>query len=111
MIATGIISYSVHVHCPHCKNRLELNEYPYADGGEYEHGEDRQVNAHSEHQLAKQKHVEVRSLLPEPKEHFVATGQAVVPHPESDEPIVRPWGARFVLRLASPRAVPARPFL
>ena len=40
MNVKGIITYGVHVNCPHCKEKLELTEYPYADEGEYEHGED-----------------------------------------------------------------------
>lgn len=27
--ATGYISYHVRVTCPHCKGRLDLNQYPY----------------------------------------------------------------------------------
>jgi len=28
---TGKVSYDVRVQCPHCKSRLQLNEYPYND--------------------------------------------------------------------------------
>lgn len=38
---TGVISYEVRVICPHCKNSLYLNQYPYNDDrSDYSRSED-----------------------------------------------------------------------
>ena len=29
--ATGYVTYDVSVECPHCKKKLQLNQYPYTD--------------------------------------------------------------------------------
>ena len=38
--ATGYVSYQVKTECPHCERSLQLNDYPYTNGGELELGED-----------------------------------------------------------------------
>lgn len=31
MSVVGYVTFGVHVNCPHCNGRLDLNDYPYED--------------------------------------------------------------------------------